>query len=92
MGFRSDNKEAKIKYNNLFDIKEDNIKAPYLTGEEMIKYMVKNNDIKDLEAEKIYNEKLKLKNIKEEEQYKEIIKDVKDIKKEFKEDKKLLKE
>jgi hypothetical protein len=90
MGFKTDNKEAKIKYNELFDIKqtdEEIKKKAYLTGDEMIKYMVKINDIKDLEAEKKYNEELKLKNKKEEEQYKEIIEDVKGIKKEFKEDK-----
>lgn len=95
MGFKPDNKEAKTKYNNLFNINE-NIeevkKKPYLTTDQMIKYIIKTNDIKDLEAEKKYNEELKLKENKEDKQYKEIIEDVKDIKKEFKEDKLLIKE
>jgi len=90
-GHRSDNTEGIKKYNELLNENLE-VKNKKLTKNEMIKYIEKINDIKNLEAEKKYNEELKLKNKKEEEQYKEIIEDVKDIKKEFKEDKKLLKE
>jgi hypothetical protein len=95
MGFRSDNIEGKKKFNNLFDIKETEEeikKKKNLTGPQMIKYMMKINELKDLEAEKKYNEELKLKENKEDKQYKEIVEDVKEIKKEFKEDKKILKQ